>query len=72
MTPQQISKLVDDETGRHPEAFVDFLDALAESAFETSQHLTVNWQDRDAAKQWMKISNAIVRASVYTKDNVPF
>jgi hypothetical protein len=72
MTPMQISKLVYDETGSRPEAFVDFLDSLAESAFETSEHLQTNWQDRDAAKQWMKIANAIVRASVYTKDNVPF
>jgi hypothetical protein len=55
MTKTQIYNLVDEEVGKRPEAYLQFLEALIGSAFATSQHVEEAWQDRDIARVWEQV-----------------
>lgn len=72
MTRQDIKELVDNEIGSRPEAFTDFLDALAEAAQATASHVEENWQDRNAAKAWRRIAHAVDKAGILFETNKPF
>ena len=57
MTYSQIKSLVDEEVGRRPEAFVDFLETLALAARATGAHLREDWQEPASGLVWERLGN---------------
>lgn len=72
MSRSEIKKLVDHEVGSRPEAFADFLDALAEAADGTADHLRSAWQDNASAKFWDQLRNRIDKIGNFFETQRPF
>lgn len=64
LTRQEIVKLVSDQVGGRPEAFIDFVEGLQEAARSTAEHVETNWQDHKIAVRWSRLAASLEKVRV--------
>ena len=73
MKYDQIMRMVDDVVGARPEGVVDFLEATAQAAYNTADHIQQNYGTKDPAfKAWKKIGDRLQRERMKVEKLLPF
>lgn len=67
-----IEKQVDEWIGSDPEHVENILSAIETACTETSNHLSANWQDREAARAWLRIADRVASTRRYVNLHKPY
>ena len=62
MTREQMKESLESLVDRAPDGIEDVLAMLSEICSDKAEHLRDNWQDKESAKYWIRMSNRIEAA----------